>query len=395
VVGRLLNGSLWPTILSTDTAASRSISKRVILLSWLSSLSLTFLGIVSIVTPLGLGDAITGHGTQTMELAYVRDPSPVGRGTLPRDDYEQRRACGVNKANCPGTYHGWSFFSNSTGGYTQNDTADAWISTQNPANVTEVFGRAAGSKGNTVVGPLDIQYRSFIVAADDPPSSLYPGPRYNVDRGKPRVRGRFQAYDSFVIRDRYDAVEGLVVDSKSGGICFRNHTIPTNPGLGVQWTESLLWIEPETACVDSNITLEYSVSSRYQADHPKLVDRGGFTYLTKDYPFVDLNDTQNRPELAARAWKGAVLNNFNLMFYFNATRNTTSLGNEYPLEPTGISAINRLELGSFPTTPQAFIPGIFLSQTTKNYTTAKEEYIGTGEGIPAPRLPPLKLLANF
>jgi hypothetical protein len=285
--------------MSTDTAASRSISKTVILLSWLSSLSLTFLGIVSIVTPLGLGDAITGHGTQTMELAYVRDPSPVGRGTLPRDDYEQRRACGVNKANCPGTYHEWCFFSNSTGGFTQNDTADAWILLKIRQTSQKCFGRAAGSKGNTVAGPLDIQYRSFIMAADDPTSSLYPGPRYNVDRGKPRVRGRFQAYDSFVIKEQYDAVKGLVVDSKSGSICFRNHTIPANPGLGVQLTESLLWIEPETVYVDSNITLEYSVSSRYQADHLKLVDRGGFN-LTKDYPFVDLNDIQNRPELAAR-----------------------------------------------------------------------------------------------
>jgi hypothetical protein len=110
-------------------------------------------------------------------------------------------------------------------------------------------------------------------------------------------------------------VEGLVVDSKIGRIGFRNHTIPINPGLGVQWIESILWIEPESACVNTNITLEYTISSRYQADHPKLVDHGSFP--PRDYPFVDMNDTQIRPELLARAWKGASLNKFNLMAYFN------------------------------------------------------------------------------
>ena len=111
--------------------------------------------------------------------------------------------------------------------------------------------------------------------------------------------------------------------------------VPSGLLLGCSWTESLLWIEPESACIDTNITLEYSVSGQNQADHPKLVDHGGFTYLTRDYPFVDMNATQTRPELLARAWKGAVLNNLNLMIFFNETRNTTSLGKLTPCSPLG------------------------------------------------------------
>ena len=119
-----------------------------------------------------------------MDFAYARDNSPVGRGTLPRDDYVQNRARGVKRINCPGTYHGWSFFSNMTDSYAQKDTAGACISTVNPRNVTDVFGRSPRGDSSTVAGPLGIQYRSFVLAADDPPSALYSGPRYNVDQGK-------------------------------------------------------------------------------------------------------------------------------------------------------------------------------------------------------------------
>ena len=35
-----------------------------------------------------------------------------------------------------------------------------------------------------------------------------------------------------------NVVEGLVVDSKSGVIGFRNHTIRVNTGVGIQWTVS-------------------------------------------------------------------------------------------------------------------------------------------------------------
>jgi hypothetical protein len=377
-VGRLLNGSLWPTILGTDTAASKSVSKRVITLSWVSTLSLLFLGIVAVITPLGLGDNISAHGRQAVDFAYARDLSPVGIGTLPRSDYVQNRLCGLNKANCPGSYHGWTFYSNATDNYAQNDTADAWISTENPSNVTNIFGSSLSGNKNTIAGPLDIQYRSFVVAADEQTSALSPGPRYNVDQGKPRAQGRFQAYDSFVLKDRYDVVEGLMVDSKSGGIGFRNHTIPMSPGLGVEWTESLLFIEPESACIDTNITLEYSISSRYQADRPMLVDRGGFVDLTRGYPFIDLNDTQARPELVGRAWKGASINNFNLMFYFNETRSTARLGKSYPLTSSSISGINRLQVGVFPTMPRPFIPGVTLATTT-NYSNLQTDYIETGK----------------
>lgn len=42
--------------------------------------------------------------------------------------------------------------------------------------------------------------------------------------------------------------------------------------------------------------------------------------MVKDYPYIDLNDTQARPTLAGRAWKAASFNNLLLMRYLNLTR---------------------------------------------------------------------------
>lgn len=77
--------------------------------------------------------------------------------------------------------------------------------------------------------------------------------------------------------------------------------VPLNPGDGSEWTEGLLWIQPETVCVSFNITIDYTRLRTQlelsEANDLVVTNQGGFFGLAKCYPRINLNDTQNRPEL--------------------------------------------------------------------------------------------------
>lgn len=95
-------------------------------------------------------------------------------------------------------------------------------------------------------------------------------------------------------------------------------------------------MEPETVCVSSNITIDFQIDSDGESSiNAVLTDRGGFVNLQKNYPYIDVNDTQLNPDLYGRAHKGAVLNNFNLMTYFNTSRNGSSIGKTFRLPSSG------------------------------------------------------------
>ncbi|KAL8721861.1 MAG: hypothetical protein Q9225_001538 [Loekoesia sp. 1 TL-2023] len=86
------------------------------------------------------------------------------------------------------------------------------------------------------------------------------------------------------------AVEGLVVntvhsgDTVRGGIGLRNHTVPSGLPYGGRWSEDLLWIEPVTACVDTNLTFHFSLADR--ADNVTRVISNALTavFLNVTYP---------------------------------------------------------------------------------------------------------------
>jgi hypothetical protein len=332
-MGRLLNGSAWATILRTDAAAATNVSRRVIVFSAISAIGIALLAIVSVTTPLGLSEAINSGSLTNVEFEYAPDLQPMGRGTLSRAEYVACRLCDTNSdLNCPGQAHGFTTFANASGSYAIGNST-AYISSTIPSNLTEIFGSGSTGDRNTVAGLFDIQYRSYIRMADQN-STLNLTFNPNTDQGRLRTVGTFQMYQSLVLDDRYDIVEGLVVNTAGNtpGIGFRNHTIPTTPGDGAQWTEGLLWIQPETVCVSSNLSLEFDIPHSDSVDQSVyLRDDGGFSLLQSNYPVVDLSDAQSQPELEARAHQGAVLNNFNLLKYFNATRNSAKLGERYQI----------------------------------------------------------------
>ena len=385
VVGRVLNGSFWPTILRTDTAATTKVSKRVLLLSTLSTAGLFLLGLVSIITPLELYENISQFSFREVEFGYTPDLQPMGKGTPPRMDYNVSRLCGhLQLINCPGQGHGFNFSWNATGIYRYwNDDHKLYMSSVVPSNITEIFSSGSEGDRNRVAGAFDIEYRTFILASDSERDSTHnpkDGPGPNIDQGRKRTRAAFQMYESLILNDQVNLVEGLVVDTKAGGIGFRNHTAPLDPGNGSKWTEGLLWIEPETICVSTNLSVDYTVSQASSLGNENdlvLTDQGGFFGLATDYPLINLNDTQKRPELLARAHKGAVCQNSNLMRFFGVDRNETAIGKSYALNSSA-TITNRISIDHFNAEMAILIPGVIAplgNSSVSTNTKASDMYI--------------------
>jgi hypothetical protein len=117
VVSRTVQSSLWPTILRTDSVASRKVSFRVLILTWLITLSVGLLAIVGIVTPLGLTQSIRpARSLVQANFQYVPDLTAFGFGTAPR--YNRfSRLCdgGFILQNCPGRDDGYEYTRNASG----------------------------------------------------------------------------------------------------------------------------------------------------------------------------------------------------------------------------------------------------------------------------------------
>lgn len=333
-------------------------------MSYFATLGLVLLATAAVITPLGLYDTITASSVQAGQFVYAQDPSPLGQATLPRDEYNTSRICGYwSYTSCPGQNFGFYTFSNESGTYIHSeDDSSSYISTAIPNNLTEIF--SSGRQGNlsTVATPFDIEFRAYHLVQEQPArksallnsSSTRPDPQ--IDRFAPRTVGEMQYGDMIIMADDFVVRDGIIADMKNGGIGFRNHTIPADVYGGTDWTEGLLWLEPETVCIPSNISLELHTSKDSIYDTTTwLVDNGGIINRIKDYPFIDLNDTQRRPELYARAHKGAALVNYNIRKILKVTSNNESyigkrfsISDAYRLGP-GITA-----KGTF----DSLIPGV-------------------------------------
>jgi hypothetical protein len=352
VLGRLLNSSLWPSILQTDAATRRGVNKRVVLLSALSTLGSLLLAIVAPITPLGLSTRVQSSSASLVQFNYAIDNSPIGQANISRTGYVNNRLCGAFiLLNCPGSYAGYDTISNATGEYAIPDGPDVYMSSTIASNITEAFTSATNSS-RTISSVFDIQYRLFTIWGN----STQPNETQWIDQGRPQTKGQYQYFQSFILNDRYEAVEGLIVDTKAGGIGFRNHSMPPSSDTGYEWTEDILWIEPDTVCVNTNLTLDFTMAlSPRGAISANITDRGGFVHLPTDYPYLDLNHSQMDPMLYARAWKGAALSNMNLLIYFNQTRGHSYIGKKYGIGDTFLDLISPNQLSV-----QQFADGIFM-----------------------------------
>lgn len=312
------------------------------------------IAIAGVVTPLGLYDTLEPSGSARPSFIYVNDCSSFGIATPPRSNLSFSRTCSTGHdllhapASCPysgnnvivylnGTTYGWDIL----GGYS---TAVASI-------VREIYSSGTQGIHTTISNYFDIQWRMYSLTIDE-----------YKDNGTASLIGFYQFIDSIVLSNTTMPVEGLIVDAEVGGIGFRNHTLPKGLDNGATWSEDLLFIGPETSCVDTNLTFDFTVNSNAnqsgQLSELWLTDRGGFVSLNHTYPYYDHVNAQANPDLQQRAYKAAWLNNVWTMVYLNVTNPNDSIygkrsfsylnsayGKRFELPHTCTTSFNGLSIG--------------------------------------------------
>lgn len=270
------------------------------------------IAIAGVVTPLGLYDALLPADSIQTPFQYLKDNSPFGYGTPPRSNLSFSRICipeevfGVPKP-CPfsDTVDIVTYYPNGTINYSYPYGIDVAI----PNVILDTY--SSGTDNTTTVSNFfDIQWRRYITTSS-----------YLFNNGSSYLIGAFRNMQSLILNNATQPVEGLVVDTVSGGVGLRNHTIPPGFQYGVAWKEDLLFIEPETVCVDTNLTLDFTVVSENNTviSGVVLTDRGGFVNLNHTYPEPDFSNPQKNPDLFGRAYKAAWLSNVLTAFYYNVT----------------------------------------------------------------------------
>ncbi|KAK2805097.1 hypothetical protein FQN50_006342 [Emmonsiellopsis sp. PD_5] len=341
VGGSLLQSTPWSTLLRTDAKASTNVSRRVQFLSFWTTFGVLLLGIASIVTPLGLTDEIEPGKTVTPSFEYIPDKSSFGLGTPPRLDGPFTRLCGGLLSDelfigCPGSSSVDAF--ETEGGERTIVEGEGDYSTGIPENLTQIFsGIVDGAKGSkTISGLFDIQYRQYFNRSYE-----------KVNEGRNFVSGVFRSLDTLVLHDKLEVVEGLVVDSVTGGIGYRNHSIPAGLSNGAVWREDITWLEPVTECVDSNLTLDYTIEydslGVLAAKDVSLRDHGGFSNLRSKPGTFNTDDVQVNPDLLGRAhftaWyiNGMALIGLNMSTLDNLTETPRNIkpNQNYPVDVGG------------------------------------------------------------
>lgn len=310
VVGRTLHSTYWPLLLGSDTAAHKGVRRLVYFISVAIPGTLAVVAIASVVTPLGLYETFQPtSGKVPMPFHYAPDMTPMGYGTPERSALQYTRYCyNMYPVNCPGSHNVINRSGNQTLGTYELPYG---YNTSIALNVTDVFDSGRNQFDGTVSSIWDIQWRSYVTAMDQ-----------DLDNGSARVEGTFRTLQTLLLEDGLMAVEGLIVDMISGGIGLRNHTVPIQADVQMTWSEDLLFIQPKTICVDTNLTLDFALSDTRAISSPKnvvLTDRGGFTHVHQEYPVTQYVDAQKDLDLRFHAWKAATLNNLYAMLYMNVT----------------------------------------------------------------------------
>jgi hypothetical protein len=321
---------LWPLFVHADSAATFSACKPAIFGVFFKGFMLVLIAIAAIVTPLGLYEGISAKVNPALStFRYVQDTSPMGFGTPPRDaSHTWSRICGaLGKVPCPNDNNNAVVVENDTSLYTNYTTE--WYDSRVPINVVETFQSGTAGLGDTVSNTFDIQYRSYVQSIIEDDETWNFGPQ--VANGTTRTTGVYQPLSSLLLNDEVELVEGLIVDMKDGGIGFRNHSTPAWKEYGSTWTEDILFVVPDSVCVDTNLTLDYAIPrTRSEEQLSRIVklnitDRGGFVNLDRTYPQYNRTNVQEDPQLWHRAYVAAWSNNADSMAYMNVTskRNDT------------------------------------------------------------------------
>ncbi len=310
VLGRALQSSPWPSLLQTDTAARHGVQRRVNNALTLQTATVFLISVAAIVTPLGLYQTVEPGSKESELFRFLKDDSPFGLGTPDRMTGPFTRSCGLTDA-CPGS---WKNETCVQQGLLQNcsdvvygrSIPDIWMST---------FREGANQVAQSVSSIFDVQWRTQVNATDS-----------FGDLGW-YLKSGYRQVGVLVLDPTIQLVDGLIVDAQTGGIGFRNHTVPDPVHeYGSTWSEDILFVEPEAQCVDLNVTFDFSLSqnntSRLAPRGLSLTDHGGFSQLSRTSPNLSIpkdGNGQGLLDLRERAYKAAWANNFLTLVYFNKT----------------------------------------------------------------------------
>lgn len=261
--------------------ATSGVQKRVTALTWLITLASFLIAIASIITPLGLYEAVVAVGVSREPFAYVRDPGPFGFATPDRSVLGLTRRCGsLNPKLCPGA----AFPLIQTGNDSIGTIDLPWgYDGRVPRERYEYFASGLNHASDTIAGIWDIEWRSYSYKEDKSDITMNNGSRY--------LTGRYQTFQSTALNEDATIVEGLIVDPSNAGIGFRNHTLPPNYVTNATWSEDLLFTTPETACVPLNLTLDFTIGNETVTYTPlsnlRITDRGGFASIGQSHRLSD------------------------------------------------------------------------------------------------------------
>jgi len=366
VAGQAFERSHWPLLLRTDGVYNHGVRRPVLVLTIIITFMSYLISLAGIVTPLGLYQVLATQPPTAAQFQYALDLSAFGYGTPLRSNLSFSRQCSGGDSDlyvvtCP--------FSDTTTVVTGSNNGTITYSYPYGYNLTipqrilDTY--SSGTQNATTLSNFfDIQYRQYMTAQDPIANN---GSDYQV--------GLFRFIESLILNGGFQAVEGLVVDLDNGGVGFRNHTFPTGFPDGVSWSEDLLFIEPETVCVDTNLTFDYTVSGvsgnrsvSTTVNDFLLTDRGGFSRLSHTYAEANVTDAQENPDLYGRAYKAAWMNNAYTALYYNVTDI-----NDPSLHTTAWSYLNSYVGKTFPvpapdfTTANGAMPALSISTVFGDY----------------------------
>ncbi|KXN86515.1 hypothetical protein AN958_09987 [Leucoagaricus sp. SymC.cos] len=315
-ISRTLQSSVWPTILRTDSSSSRANGFVVSTISFTATITTGLVALAGVLLPLGLKEGpFVPANFREMQALYIPDSSSLALSTTPnRGNFVYGRLCGDRDTSCPG-----------------NDNPN---STTIAPSIIDIF-------NSTPHGPFTMQFRKF-----------YDGdPRSNLSVG---IVGAAQ---TFVLRNDTFVAEGLIVDMspEHPGVGFWNQTIPDLPNGGT-WSQDVLWLEPVTECVDTNVTLDYTMTEG-PTTHIRdfnVTDHGGFINLTREPP--PLNRDGQNIDLFQHAYKAAVYSDLFAMLWLNATREASHMGASYPVNSSELAYLSSSgDLGSLGEIPVSYL----------------------------------------
>ncbi|PGH10001.1 hypothetical protein GX51_00267 [Blastomyces parvus] len=373
-VARALHSTYWPTFVGADSVVSGPVSRVVQFEALMRPLVLGVIAIAAIVTPLGLYDAIVPAHSKTLQpFQYTPDQSPFGFGTPPRSDLGYNRFCGNRgRAKCPGSDVVIINHPNGT-----QDLPYGYDS-RIPPKIKDMYQSGLKSLPPTVSSLWDIEWRSYSIRSEP-----------EVNNGSKFLVGDYRQAGVLALNDGYDKVEGLIVDTKTGGIGFRNHSTPSPLRHGSEWSEDLLFVDPHTTCVDTNLTIDFELGPFGASEIKNLVltDRGGFVNLNKEYPTFDRLNSQTDPDFEGRAYKAAFLNNALSMIFLNVSNPRTKNLEPFAYMNSEMNKTFPLEKGSVLIYPDK----LMTDQVFGNYlklpsrlTNSTSNSTGSGDVYPNP-----------